>query len=82
MKILIKELLSSSLSSVFAVEQLFEEINKSEDNNIILDYREVDFITLSFAQAYIASKKQSNKNIKEINLTKENQTTLNLINQE
>ena len=81
MKIQLQKLLSSSLNSVFAVEQLFEEINNSSDEEVILDFKGVTFITVSFAQAYIAHKHQSNKIIKEINLTKENETTLNVIKQ-
>lgn len=81
MKIHLQELLSSSLNSVFTVEQLFEEIKKSDDENIVLDFHGVTFITASFAQAYIAHKLQSDKKIEEINLTPENETTLDVIKQ-
>lgn len=81
MKIDLQELLSSSLNSVFAVEQLFDEISNYSDEEIILDFKGITFITASFAQAYIAYKQQSNKIINEINLTKENETTLNVITQ-
>lgn len=75
---MMKKLLSSSLNSVFEVEQLFNEINKTNDKDIILDFSRIDFISLSFAQAYIAYKKQCDKNIKELNVTKENKITLNI----
>lgn len=81
MKIQLQELLSSSLNSVFSVEQLFDEICNSFDEEIILDFKGVTFITASFAQAYIAHKHQSNKIIKEINLNKENETILNVVSQ-
>lgn len=81
MIIIINELLSSSLNSVFQVEQLFDEINKTEDNNIILDFSRIQFIALTFVQAYMACKKQTKKNIIEININKENKIMLNLLTQ-
>lgn len=78
MKILMKKLLSSSLNSVFAVEQLFDEINKTEDSNIIHDFSEIQSVTLSFAQAYAANKKQTTKNITEIHMNEENKNMLNI----
>lgn len=78
MKIMMKTLLSSSLNSVFEAEQLFEEINKTKDKEITLDFTGIEFITLSFAQAYIAYKKQCEKHIKELNVTEENKVTLNI----
>ena len=77
MKIMMKKLLSSSLNSVFA-EQLFDEIKKTEDENIILDFSGIQFVALSFAQAYVASKKQCEKNITELNVSDENKITLNI----
>ena len=67
-----------SLNSVFAVEQLFDEIKKTEDENIILDFSGIQFVALSFAQAYVASKKQCEKNITELNVSDENKITLNI----
>lgn len=78
MKIMMKKLLSSSLNSVFAVEQLFEEINKTEDKNIILDFSGIQFVALSFAQAYVANKKQTEKNITEIHVNEENKIMLSI----
>ena len=78
MKIMMKKLLSSSLNSVFSVEQLFDEIKKTEDENIILDFSGIQFVALSFAQAYVASKKQCEKNITELNVSDENKITLNI----
>ncbi len=78
MIIIMNELLSSSLNSVFAVEQLFDEINKTGDNNIILDFQGIQFVALTFAQAYVASKKQCEKNITELNVSKENKIMLNI----
>lgn len=77
----LKELLGSSLNSVFNAEQLFEHIDITEDTEIILDFKEIQFVTVSFAQAYIAFKNQSNKSIKETNLSKENEITLKVITQ-
>ena len=81
MKIFLKELLGSSLNSVFNAEQLFEHIDKTEDTDITLDFKGIQFVTISFAQAYIAYKEQSDKVIKEINLSEENEITLKVVTQ-
>ena len=78
MKIMMKKLLSRSLNSVFSVEQLFDEIKKTEDENIILDFSGIQFVALTFAQAYVASKKQCEKNITELNVSDKNKITLNI----
>lgn len=79
MFIKIKDLLNRSLDSVFSVERLFDVINNSEDNDITLDFTNVEFITLSFTQAYMFNKMNSDKNIKEINLSEDNKISLNVI---
>ena len=77
MFIKIKDLLNRSLDGVFSVERLFDVINNSEDNDITLDFTNVEFITLSFTQAYMFNKMNSDKNIKEINLSEDNKISLN-----
>lgn len=79
MFIKIKDLLNRSLDGVFSVERLFDVINNSEDNDITLDFTNVEFITLSFTQAYMFNKMNSDKNIKEINLSEDNKISLNVI---
>lgn len=79
MIIIMNELLSSSLNSVFAVEQLFDEINKTKDKNIILDFSGIQFTALTFAQAYVACKKHTKKNITEIHVNEENNIMLNIL---
>lgn len=48
---------------------LFDKINHIDENDFIMDFEDVFFISRSFAQAYYASKKHSPKNISEINLS-------------
>lgn len=48
---------------------LIDKINKLEDEEFIIDFKDVHFISRTFAQAYYASKKRSCKKITEINLS-------------
>ena len=48
---------------------LFDKINSLDDDEFIIDFKDVYFISRTFAQAYYTSKKQSDKNISEINLS-------------
>ncbi len=48
-------------------DDLFKYINNLTCNNIIIDFSNIDLINHSFASQYTINKKNSNKNIKEIN---------------
>lgn len=45
------------------------DLNQSEENDFIIDFEGVHFISRTFAQAYYASKNRSSKKITEINLS-------------
>lgn len=57
-------------SSDIAVE-LIDILNKIDGDDFILDFKEVNFITMNFAQAYCTAKLDSSKKISEINLSDE-----------
>ena len=57
-------------SSDVAVE-LIDILNKIPKEDFIIDFKEVMFVTMNFAQAYYSSKYDSDKKISEINLSDE-----------
>lgn len=65
------DILPRMLSADVAAIELFKEINKISDNDIILDFKGIDFMSISFAQEYISQKKECTKNVTEKNLLKQ-----------
>lgn len=57
-------------SSDDAIE-LIEILNKIPEENFIIDFKDVNFLTMNYAQAYYTAKLDSSKNISEINLSDE-----------
>lgn len=57
-------------SSEIATE-LIDILNKLPGNDFILDFKDVSFITMNYAQAYYNGKYQSPKKISEINISDE-----------
>ena len=55
-------------SNEIAIE-LVDILNKIPEDEFILDFKDVLFITMNFAQAYYISKSESSKKISEINLS-------------
>ena len=55
-------------TSEIAVE-LVDILNKIDGDDFILDFKEVLFITMNFAQAYYVGKSESSKKISEINFS-------------
>ena len=56
-------------------DMLFDSIDKSKEKKIILDFRDIQFMSRSFAQQYLLRKKKSNKEVEERNI-EENITTM------
>ncbi len=50
-------------------KKLIEILNKIPEKEFILDFKDVLFVTMNFAQAYYAAKSESSKKISEINLS-------------
>ena len=57
-------------SSEIAVE-LIDILNKIHEEQFILDFKDVLFVTMNYAQAYYTAKYDSSKKISEINLSEE-----------
>ena len=57
------------LESNEIASELIDILNKIPEDEFILDFKEVLFITMNFAQAYYLAKSESDKKISEINLS-------------
>ena len=57
-------------SNEIAIE-LVDILNKIDGDNFILDFKEVIFVNMNFAQAYYNAKNESPKRISEINISDE-----------
>ena len=57
-------------SSDVAIE-LVDILNKIPKDDFIIDFKDVNFITMNFAQAYDKAKNESSKKISEINISDE-----------
>ena len=69
MIIRLKDEINTALDFNQSATELFEKINQFDETDFTMDFEGVFFISMSFAQAYYASKKRSSKNITEINLS-------------
>lgn len=57
------------LESNEIASELVDILNKIPEDEFILDFKDVLFITMNFAQAYYLAKSESDKKISEINLS-------------
>jgi hypothetical protein len=57
-------------SSEDAIE-LIDILNRIPKDDFIIDFKEVMFVTMNYAQAYYTAKYESSKKISEINLSEE-----------
>jgi hypothetical protein len=57
------------LESNEIASELVDILNKIPEEEFILDFKDVLFITMNFAQAYYVAKSESSKKISEINLS-------------
>ena len=67
----IKEEFGSHLESSEDAIELITILNKIPEEDFIIDFKDVIFVTMNFAQAYYSSKLDSDKKISEINLSDE-----------
>lgn len=61
----------SHLESSDDAIELMDILNKISKDDFIVDFKEVLFVTMNFAQAYYTAKYASDKKIAEINLSEE-----------
>lgn len=57
------------LESNDIAKELVDILNKIPEDNYILDFKDVIFVTMNFAQAYYIAKSESSKKISEINFS-------------
>ncbi|WP_405276202.1 hypothetical protein [Methanobrevibacter sp.] len=62
---------STHLESSEDAVELIDILNKIPEDNFIVDFKDVMFVTMNYAQAYYTAKLDSSKNISEINLSDE-----------
>lgn len=79
MIIKLKDKINTSLDFNQSASELFKEINQENEDKFIMDFDGIVFISMSFAQAYYASKKRSPKNITEINLSDDVKPMMDMI---
>ena len=75
----LKDLLNESLEMNFIADDLFKYINNLKEDEICLDFKDIEFMSLSFTQEYIYQKNKSLKKIKEENLSKDVESMLKLV---
>jgi len=63
--VFIRKELSKDLALRDNAIRFFDKINTEDSKKIVIDFSNVDTITLSFADEYLKRKKQSKKEIKE-----------------
>jgi len=68
--LLLKELDHNILTRK-TISALFEKINSLKEKEIILDFKDIDFISRSCADEYLKQKEKSKKKIVEKNIPKE-----------
>ena len=61
----------SHLESSDDAAELIDILNKIPEDDFIVDFKEVMFVTMNYAQAYYTAKLDSPKNISEINISDE-----------
>lgn len=75
----LKDVLNESLEMNFIADDLFKYINNLKEEEICLDFKDIEFMSLSFTQEYIYQKNKSLKKIKEENLSKDVEPMLKLV---
>ena len=64
------------LESNEIASELVGILNKIPEDEFILDFKDVLFVTMNFAQAYYMAKSESSKKISEINLSETIKVTM------
>lgn len=75
----IKEEINSSLEMNTAADDFLNKVNELDDNEILIDFTGIVFISRSFAQSYFSKKNKLDKNIDEINVPDDVKPLVDLI---
>ena len=79
MIIKIKDEINDALDFNQSATEFIDKLNQANEMDFIVDFEGVFFISMSFAQAYYASKRRSPKNITEVNLSGEVKPMMEMI---
>ena len=72
------EINSSLELNSYAID-FIDKLNNINERDFVIDFKDVTFVSRTFAQAYYASKKRSPKNITEINLSGEVRQLMSMV---
>ena len=70
-KIKIKDQINSSLESNLAAADFFDDLNQLSESKIVIDFENIVFMSRSFTQEYLSQKIKTQKDIKEVNISKD-----------
>jgi anti-anti-sigma regulatory factor len=70
LKIKVNQELGKYLSTRNTIKEFFEKIESTKLESVVMDFKEVDFISRSCADEYLKQKDASQINITEVNLSK------------
>lgn len=76
---MIKDEINSSLEMNTAADDFLNKVNEIDDEEILIDFTGIVFISRSFAQSYFSKKNKIDKNIYEINVPVEVKPLVELI---
>ncbi|WP_296788734.1 hypothetical protein [uncultured Methanobrevibacter sp.] len=79
MIIKIKDEINDALDFNQSATDFINKINQINNDDFVIDFSGVFYISRSFAQAYYASKKRSPKNITEINMSDDVRPMMDMI---
>ena len=78
-KILISKQVAPNLVTRIAADRLFRNINKLPQKRIVIDFKDVVFMSRSFAHEYYIMKNLSKKQVNEKNMSKDLEKMLTLV---
>ena len=77
--VVIKDKINSSLEMNSAAVEFLDDVDKINDDDIIVDFSGIVFVSRSFAQSYFTKKNKLNKNIIEINISEDVKPLMDMI---
>lgn len=81
-QIKISEKIHPNLGMNQAAKELFDEINLDDDDEILIDFADVIFMSRSFTQEYLFQKLTSGKKIVELNVPDNVQKMFNVVSKD
>ena len=81
-QIKISEKIHPNLGMNQAAKELFDEINLEKEDEILIDFSDVIFMSRSFTQEYLFQKLNTKKKIVELNVPKNIQKMFNVVSKD